>query len=237
MAVALATHRLLSPDHTVFLGDTMDCAPFSHHARLSVAEERGEDWKATEVDPVNAMLDEVQQNTKGNTHFLCGNHEHRVERALAKLGGLGYSLRSTLNVRAQIAKGRKQFKFYDYGVEPGQMRVKITNNLYAFHGWSTAKSAAHVHLAASRSNSIVFGHTHRAEELVVRDYWSDRNIVAACPGTLCKLHPQYIPNGSPTNWSHGVRLIYVGDNGNWSGYNLPIQHGSCVLPDGRQVTV
>ncbi len=214
----------------------MDCAPFSHHARLSVAEERGEDWKATEVDPVNAMLDEVQQYTKQTTHYLCGNHEHRVERALAKLGGLGYSLRSTLNVRTQITKGRKQFKFYDYGVAPELMRVKITNNLYAFHGWSTALNAARTHLAASRSNSIVFAHVHRAEELVVRDYWEDRNIVAACPGTLCKLHPKYIPSGSPTNWSHGIRLVYVGDHGNWSGYNIPIQHGSCVLPDGRQVT-
>lgn len=238
-AVALATaiSRLLRPDCSLFLGDCIDAAPFSSHPKNSVLEERGDDWLRTEVGPCNALFDEVQSHTKELTHYLEGNHEHRIQRTLAKFGGMGHSLESVLSVKNQMVRGRKNFRHVPYGLDPARMRVKLAPKLWAVHGWSTAQRAAAVHLAAARNNSIIFGHCHRQEELVQRDPWTGDMLSAACPGTLSTLTPSYIPSGNPTSWIHGIRLVWVSKGGNHTGYNVTLNNGSAILPDGREVRV
>ena len=237
LGLALSIVRLLRPDSTVFLGDVIDCAPFSSHPRHNVIEEIGVDWIKSEVNPANDVFDEVQKYTKGITHFIGGNHCHRVDRIMAKLGGLGNALSEVLSIRNQLVRGRKNFRYYPYGGKPQDMRVKLAPKLWAVHGWSFAARAAAVHLAAARNNSIIYGHCHRQEELVQRDPWTGEMLSAACPGTLSTLTPSYIPSGNPTNWIHGIRLVYVGKSGNHTGYNVKLNNGSAILPDGREVSV
>jgi hypothetical protein len=55
------------------------------------------------------------------------------------------------------------------------------------------------------------------------------------PGCLRTLQPAWTT--SPTNWAHGFALIYCrNDLTSWTPYPVPIVRGSCILPDGTQVT-
>lgn len=243
LAVAMAAHRTLQPDYTGFLGDVLDCEIFSAHAKKTIQEAQTYDYKELELDPCNKMLDEVQKNTNF-TYFLEGNHEQRIERWAVNNGRVGESIYQLISPRETIARGRENFKMIPYEVPTGLRRgfVQIvaptkkmrTGGLVAVHGWSFAKHAAYVHLEKSRSQSILFGHTHRAQTITSRDPWNGSLIKSFNPGTLSQLQPRYAHGGSPSDWSHGFAIIYVGSE-SWTEYIISIVDGRCVLPDGREL--
>jgi predicted phosphodiesterase len=246
LAVALEAHRILQPDYSLFLGDVLDCGLFSSHAKKTIAESQGYDFKEKEIDPCNDMLDNVQSNTKQFTYFLEGNHEQRIERWAVNNGKVGESIYKLISPSHTLWKEpkRTKFKMIPYEVSTGNRMghveiVKPTNKmrtggLVAVHGWSFAKHAARVHLEKSRSRSIVYGHTHRMQLDVSRDPWTGKPIKAMSPGTLSKLQPIYAHGGSPSEWSAGFCLVYVGQE-SWTEYLVNIVNGGAVLPDGREI--
>jgi len=227
----------------LFLGDVLDCAIFSSHPKRKISENQTYDFKKLEVDPCNKMLDHVQKNTKIHTHFLGGNHEERIERWAVGAGAVGESLYSSISPETTLAAGRKNFTYTPYSPTTGDRLgfVQIvkpstqmtSGGLVAVHGWSFAKHAAYVHLEKSRSQSIVFGHTHRAQTIVERDPWNGNPIKAFNPGTLSKLQPLYMTS-NPSSWSHGFSIIYVGTR-SWTEYCVGVNRGYAVLPDGTEV--
>ena len=244
LEVALAAHRILQPTHSGFLGDVLDCDIFSAHSKKTIQEAQTQDFRKLELDPCNKMIDEVQANTKSTTYFLEGNHEQRIERWAVNNGRVGESIYDLISPQATIARGRKDFEMIPYEVPSGLRRgfVQIapatakmkTGGLVAVHGWSFAKHAAYVHLEKSRSQSVLFGHTHRAQSITSRDPWTGNLIKSFNPGTLSHLQPTYAHGGSPSDWSHGFCLIYVGAE-SWTEYCVSIVKGRCVLPDGREI--
>ena len=240
---ALKAHAMLKPDHTIFLGDVLDCAIFSSHPKRKISENQAYDYKKLEVDPCNRMMDRVQKNTK-YTWYLEGNHEERIERWATNSGSIGESLFSSLSISSTIAANRKNFTCIPYSPHTGDRMgfvqiVKPNANmksggLVAVHGWSFSKHAAYTHLEKSRSQSIMFGHTHRAQTIVDRDPWTGAPIKAFNPGTLSKLQPIYMTGGSPSAWSHGFGIIYVGAK-SWTEYMINVNNGYAVLPDGTEV--
>lgn len=244
LACALKAHEKLKPDYSLFLGDVLDCAVFSTHPKRKISENQAYDFKKMEVDPCNKMLDRVQKNTKVHTYFLEGNHEERIERWATSAGGVGESLFSAISPMTQLGANRKNFTMIPYSPHTGDRMgfVQIvkpsdqmkSGGLVAVHGWSFSKHAAYVHLEKSRSQSIVFGHTHRAQTIVDRDPWTGAPIKAFNPGTLSKLQPIYMTGGSPSAWSHGFGIIYVGTR-SWTEYMINVNNGYAVLPDGTEV--
>ena len=245
LETALKAHAVIKPDRTLFLGDIMDCGIFSQHPKRKIAENQAYDFKKLEVDPCNAMMDRVQKNTKEWTYYLGGNHEERTEAWAVRSGQVGESIYSLISPENTIARDRKNFSFIPYSPPTGNRLgfVQIvkpssqmtSGGLVAVHGWSWSKHAAYVHLEKSRSQSIVFGHTHRAQTIVSRDTWTGAPIKAFNPGTLSKLQPLYMTS-NPSEWSHGFAIIYVG-NRSWTEYCININNGYAVLPDGREVKV
>lgn len=248
LELALKAHEILNPEYSLFLGDVLDCGLFSSHAKKTISEAQGYDFKEMEIDPCNAMLDRVQANTKKFTHYLEGNHEQRIERWAVNNGRVGESLYHLISPRQTLWKNPKRtnFKITPYDVPVGNRmgyvqvvkpspRMK-SGGLVAVHGWSFAKHAARVHLELSRSQSVIHGHTHRMQLDVSRDPWTGAPIKAMSPGTLAKLQPVYAHGGRPSEWSHGFALIYVGRN-TWTEYLINIVNGSCVLPDGREIRI
>ena len=243
LETALRAHALLKPDYTLFLGDVLDCGIFSAHPKRKISENQSYDFKKLETDPCNKMLDRVQKNTKIHTHFLGGNHEERIERWAVGAGAVGESLYSSISPETTLAANRKNFTYIPYSPTTGDrlgfvQLVKPTaqmtsGGLVAVHGWSFAKHAAYVHLEKSRSQSIVFGHTHRAQTIVSRDTWTGAPIKAFNPGTLSKLQPLYMTS-NPSEWSHGFAIVYVGTR-SWTEYCININNGYAVLPDGTEV--
>jgi predicted phosphodiesterase len=241
----------LKPTNTLLLGDVLDCGIFSKHDMKAVRELADYDYQQLEVDPCNQFLDFIQDHTQQMTHFLEGNHEQRIERWAVDAGRVGQEIYKLIAPKETVGKRngsyRKKFNMVPYDVSTGNRMgfVQIvqdspkmdTGGLVAVHGWSWAKSAARVHLEKSRSQSIVFGHTHRAQMEASRDPWTGKTIIAFNPGTLSKLQPLYQTGGNPSEWSHGFALVYVGAT-SWTQYIIPInKKGSCVLPDGREVKV
>jgi predicted phosphodiesterase len=244
LAIAEAAHRALNPDYSIFLGDVLDCEIFKSHARKTIAEVQTYDYKELELDPCNRMLDRIQKSTKKKTFFLEGNHEQRIERWAVNNGRVGESIYPLISPKETIAKGRKNFEMIPYEVPTGSRMgyVQIapnntkmtTGGLVAVHGWSFAKHTASVHLEKSRSQSVLFGHVHRSQTVVSRDPWTGKIIKSFCPGTLSHLQPIYAHGGSPSDWSHGFVIIYVGQH-SWTEYCISIVNGRCVLPDGREI--
>lgn len=237
VACALAAHKILEPDYTVFLGDIMDCGVFSQHSKRTIDDSIAYSFKEKEVDPVNELIDTVQKHTKKHTYYLCGNHEERVERWAVNNGQVALGVYDLVNPMKTISKGRKNFTMVPYSVPIGDRMgyVQIAEDLVAVHGWSFAKHAAQIHLERSRTRSIVYGHTHRHQVATGRDPWTGKPIKAFSPGCLSKLQPLYAVGGAPTDWSHGFAIIYVGRK-SWTEYCVSIENAKCVLPDGREIS-
>lgn len=244
LALALKAHELLKPEYSLFLGDVLDCGLFSAHAKRTISEMDAYDYKKLEIDPCNQMIDAVQQNTGKWTYFLEGNHEQRIERWAVNNGRVGESIYNLISPQATLAVGRDKYTQIPYEVPTGNRMgfVQVvkptkrmrTGGLVAVHGWSFCKAAARKHLEISRSQSVVYGHTHRAQTEVSRDPWTGSLIKAFNPGTLSKLQPMYAHGGAPSEWSHGFALVYVGSE-SWTEYVINIVKGRCVLPDGREI--
>jgi len=241
LELALQAHQILKPTHSLFLGDVLDCGIFSNHSKKTIQEDEAYNYKEKELDPCNEMLDRVQKNTKIKTYYLCGNHEQRIERWAVRNGQSSKSLYKLISPEATIAKGRDNFEMIPYEVPTGYRRgfvqiatQKKMSGLVAVHGWSFARGAAKIHLDKSRSQSILFGHTHRQQVEVSRDPWTGHIIKAFNPGTLSKLEPLYAVGGAPGDWSWGFALIYVGST-TWTEYMINIVNNACVLPDGREL--
>lgn len=236
VACMMRAHAVIKPNYTLHLGDLMDCGMFSSHAKRTISETLAYDFKEQEVDPTNKFFDRLQKNTKEHTYYLLGNHEERIERWAASNGQTALAVYSILSPTNTIARGRKNFTMIPYSVPTGDRMgyVQLAPDLVAVHGWSFAKNAAQVHLAKSRSKSIIFGHTHRAQLEGGRDPWTGKPVKAFSPGTLSKLAPLYAVGGSPTDWVHGFAIVYVGKN-SWTEYIVNIDNGYCVLPDGKEI--
>lgn len=236
LSCALRAHAEIKPDNTLFLGDVLDCGMFSDHPKRTIKEAQMYDYKKIEVDPCNEMMDQVQKDTKKHTYYLLGNHEDRLERWAVSRGLASMGIYDLISPHQTIANGRTNFTMVDYSVHTGNRmpHVRIAKDLVAVHGWSFAKHSAQVHLDKSKSQSIVFGHTHRAQSVTSRDPWTDFPIKAFSPGTLSQLKPLYAVGGNPTDWTHGFAIIFVGRN-SWTEYCININNGYCVLPDGREI--
>jgi predicted phosphodiesterase len=250
MACVLHVCRTWRPDEIVVLGDWLDGAAFSAHARRSFAEVAPA-FVADEVGPCNAYLDALQGRRHRPLVYLEGNHEARVERYATGLGAAGADLYALASPQRLIThrvdaagiphRPRENFKWVPYlgaGVHSHYQiskRLRHSSALVAVHGWSFAKNAAQVHLDGARDVSVIHGHTHRAQSVISRNRLTGELLQAWSPGCLASLVPPYMAN-SPSDWTHGFSMIYVGAR-SWTSYTVSIHSdGSCILPDGRRVT-
>ena len=241
VACAMQAHSLLKPDYSLFLGDVLDCGIFSAHNKRTLDELKVQDYEQIELDPARNLIDNVQKNTLIKTWFLGGNHEERIERWATSGGTVEQSLFGMLNPATTLSRTldgskRTKFEFVPYTKAQGSSYVRIASDLVAVHGWSWAKHAAQIHLEKSRTQSVVFGHSHRHQVASSRDPWTGKVIKAFNPGTLSQLSMLYHVGGVPSDWSHGFALIYVGVN-SWTEYCISINNGYCVLPDGTEIKV
>lgn len=239
LEVAKQAQTYFKPHVTVIGGDLLNCEPFSRHPRTKVSEEVAERWEEDELIPANKFLDWVQARTLDTTEFLEGNHEEWIERYLvgSGLGGVALGKRSTAK---QLLGGRRSRFNWTPFTELKQGRQGVYSpcpRLAVVHGWCATRHAAARHLELSRSRSVIYHHTHRAQHEISRDPWTGRIIEAFSAGCLCKLQPIYAHNGSPTQWSHGIWVAYIGKRGDYTAYPVSISKGSAVLPDGKEIRV
>ncbi len=258
MAAVLAIAKAVKPTRIVSLGDSVECAAFSAHPARSVAEQAIHDF-AHELETCGAWIDRICEAAGPQLEswqYLYGNHEQHVERECIRLGAIGLAVRSMIEPSIVLGRGRPLLRFTPYIADYAKDRRpashlrggasmahhKITNDLIAVHGWTIARNAAQVHLDKVKTCSLIHGHTHRQQSATGRLWDSDKILKAWSPGCLSLLQPAW-HHSSPTEWVHGLDVIYCKDDclakGNrdpaWTNFTVTIVNGETVLPHGTKV--
>lgn len=243
LAVADAAHRYLQPDITVVGGDLLDCRAFARFPNARMVDAVTENWAEEELNPANEWLDGVQERTKRSTIFLEGNHEARVEIACSNGNAALRAAYDFISPRKNLSRGRKKFEYIPWIMPkkfgPHAGYAQLCPGLITVHGWAANRYAARRHLEMSRTNSIIFHHTHRADDVEIKDPWSNNTIRAMSAGCLCDLQPVYAHGGNPLDWCHGFWIAYISNNepGNFTMYRVVINKYGAVLPDGKEIRI
>jgi predicted phosphodiesterase len=235
LACFLHSLSLIKPDLLIILGDFIDAAAFSKHSLRAFVEREAVDFKTSEIDPANQLIDQMHRFTK-HIIYIEGNHEARIECAALRLGRAMESVYSLISPRSLLSAGRsdRDFTWVGYHQEFKKAHHKVTDRLLTFHGLSTAKHAPGKHLEKLKNYSCVYGHTHRAQSDTRRDPITDVVHTALSPGCLSLLQPLYM-HSNPTEWSHGFSLAHVRNDGRFTLFNVGIEHGEAILPNGKLV--
>lgn len=237
LGAVLALHDRFQPAQTVILGDWLDCEGFSSHKSLPKVEDRATYYLEHEITPCRAMLATLERNT-ARLDYLEGNHEWRVERALNDLGAMGAHLRDLASPRRLLSEDRKpgwSYVNYAKAIMAPLPHVLIAERLVAVHGWSVAKHSAARHLDLARGYSVVHGHTHRKQRYTSREPITGEVFEAWSPGCLCLQQPLYMAH-NPAEWTHGVTLIAVTEDGReWTAWDILVREGVALLPDGTRL--
>jgi len=232
-AAFIADLKTWNPDEIVFLGDMNDCEGWlaQHHTIGYVANcdySYAEDTKAT-----NAFLDAVQEAAPHAViHWIMGNHDDRVERAITDLT-LGHQMDSAMllklwgpaNVLRLEERGVKVYKRDGIYVE-GYPRGWIKLGKMCFtHELGKGKNAARDAVAKSAVN-VTFGHTHRDDSATI--VFPGVGICKAFnPGCLCLMQPIYM-HSDPTSWSQGYDIDFVAKSENFQRVHVPIWRGESL---------
>ena len=222
-------HAHFKPDITVFLGDILNCGPFAAHPKSRLTEDLGYDFQDSELAPAKTFIDEISLRTKELTYIIEGNHDQWVERWAANYHGpTARAVYSLISPRRNLLRDNDRLRWVH-----NDDSLSLSNLLACVHGWTASKYAAFRHLELSGTRSIVFGHTHRAQQATGRDPWTNKEVEAVSFGCLCKFNPIYM-HGAPTAWSHGYGIAFLGRT-SYTLYRGKIQDGYTVLPGGVEI--
>ena len=233
LEVAIAAQRIFKPDWTVVGGDLLNCGPYTRHGISTFKENHGYDLIESELKPASAFLDVCQKNTKdGRLSVIEGNHDAWLERFLVNIPG-GASFQSLLPSK-YLMRNRKNAWYIPWNMNNGGIgHVRLHRNLIVVHGWAAPKFAADRHLQMAKPHSIIYHHTHRAETRT-NPMFDGTYVSAWNAGCLCKRKPIYAHGQSPTDWTHGFWVAYIGRT-SFTVYTVLVEKGRAVMPDGREV--
>jgi predicted phosphodiesterase len=224
-------------DTVVHLGDHLDLAPWSTRwtsdSSLKYTSNAAlRELYAGFLVPLREILPHAHMV------YMEGNHEKRIEDALAsKLGEAstlrtadtldGHSLLSIPSLLAldsidveYIAPYGKVWWLYD--------QIRISHGSVARRGGGNT-AAEYLKRATS---SAIWGHTHRLE-MAQKRLTTPKGIeiiTAASPGCLCRSEIGVVPGvlGNPPDWQQGVGLVYE-NNGKHSMHMIPIVDGVAIF--------
>jgi predicted phosphodiesterase len=236
LSVANKIIKKLKPRKVIQLGDLLDASAFSSHNHISF-DEMVDGYMSTEIEPARNLITYWLENSN-EVVILLGNHCGRVERWALQQGFAGRAAFDALDPKVLLKQNftDKDLTIIDYSIakDPSLARYNVCHDLWAVHGWSTSQNAGKAHLDKARSASVCYGHAHRASMYSSRDPFSGKILKAFCPGCLCKLQPLYMTGGTPSDWTHGIALVYHGAT-SWTEYVVSIDKGCAILPDGTEV--
>ena len=116
----------------------------------------------------------------------------------------------------------------------------IPDTLVAIHGWSFSKHSSATHISQLQgAYSIVYGHTHRAQSLVVRNPVTRRRVEGWSFGSLAKTELKW-HGGNPNDHVLGFGLVNIhGDKFNIQSLSIEIDRKddsrTLILPDGKVI--
>lgn len=247
-ACMIEVAQYAQPNHVIFLGDMLDLPDWSDKF---VHGPEFEQMTQPALVELAWWLGQTMQTVvpygseQIPSHYLSGNHENRLIRALhsrlpvlARLrpvdepeGPPIYSLDRLLGL-SQL--GITWHEDYPHG------EVWLNDNLRWSHGEKARAESGDTARIVIRDarNSEGFGHLHRIE-LVFKTTHPRHGAVtylAFCPGTLARIDGRVPAATSRVNWQQGFALAdYEPENGMFLIQPIPIHSGKAIY-DGRVFT-
>lgn len=214
--------QVVRPDVVVIIGDFLDCASVSDHAKSAKDEKRFKN----EIDAGNAALDELCKLRIPRIVYLFGNHEFRLERYL--------------NSRApeldDIIDLKKLLKLEERGIEhvPYGEFIRIGKMAF-FHDIGRCGSNASRQTLNDFGNNCIFGHSHRASVVYGGTVEGDVHVCmnVGWAGNVDDISYTSRPKAK-REWTTGFGFCYQTEDGvTWVTF-VPIINGRCVV-DGKIV--
>lgn len=235
LKLARRAQAAFKPHKVVFGGDLLNAGPFARHPKISTDQDADYDLLETELNPIKRFIEGVETDTiNKEIDIVMGNHDDWIERFCCR-SGIGKALRS-MRPSNYLTTGLKKVRVLPYGRLDHDRTafLRLHPRLIVVHGWAENKFAADTHLQLAKPFSIIYHHTHRADQRM--GTMADGKLVQAmCAGCLCKKQPIYAHGGKPTEWVHGFWVAYLGSK-TFTMYSVPIwENHTCVLPDGQEI--
>lgn len=213
----LRAAMLLKPTTIVLLGDFLDGESLSLHE----PDEPGKRDFEDELSAVLQALTQLDQLGATRKVYVCGNHEDRLARFLArKAPALYRSLR--LPELLHLEERGWQWVPYKQSLRVGKLNMT--------HDTGSAGMNAHRASARAFMGNAAIGHTHRmAYEVVGR--FNEEPYLAAMFGWLgdAKAAARYIHEAKSAEWVHGFGVFYLEPSGVCHVQPVPIVGGRCVV--------
>jgi predicted phosphodiesterase len=203
-----------NPTIILLNGDLMDCHEFGVYERDPRKRHVAEEMEA--VRSFFALLRE--EFPLARIIWKLGNHEERWSRWMMRM--------------APQLLGIKEFDLYglvkcaEHGVElVSDKRVIYAGKLHILHGHEFGGGGGGVNparwLYLRCGESAICGHFHRTSEHM--DKTISQSIIGAwSTGSLCEMHPKYMPIN---RWNHGFAFVNVENDGNFRVGNFRIING------------
>ena len=200
-------------DTLLLNGDMMDCYNLSSHEKV----ENNRSWK-WELDAARVMVKHLRQffGDKVRIVYREGNHEERLKRYLAQKAK---ELEGTIVLEEMLG-------LHEQGIEWVDERAKVkAGKLWIDHGheWfggGGVNPARNYRMKAV--DNVMVGHVHKTSTDLFRRPLDGTFIAGWSVGCLCDLNPRYAPRN---NWNHGVALVELEAQGNFTVHNKVILQG------------
>lgn len=204
------------PHAHIIMGDFADCEGLSHWPSEDLEPRR----IVPEMKQARELLERIIKATPNTTTriFICGNHEHWINMALAKMPELFDGLAELgLDITIEKLLGLEK---YGYEFFPLNHLVQI-GRAHFTHGIYTASSHAKRHLDVFKTN-IFYGHMHDTQQHNQTSV--DGPMDAQSLGCLCRLDAKFL-KGKPNNWTHSHGVFEFFKDGSFTYYVPKIIEG------------
>lgn len=233
----------LKPDRIVYMGDGIDLDTLSRY------DLEHPEWESTVSGGFKHFYEIMGErlDAAGNpeSHFLEGNHEHRLQKWLlqktkplfgVKAAHLPDSAPSVLSIEYLGGLGALGMNYIksDLGAYPFP-GIEIAPEYYAYHGWvARQKGGMSAHATVdSMNSSVIVGHTHRLAISSVTRWVGEEPITytAAETGTMANLRGLgYAKN---PDWQSGFLTVTDWPDGHHLTEPATFKDGTLLWRDRR----
>ncbi len=216
----------INPDGFVSLGDFLDCFQISSYDK----DPARKNFLVEDIDLANKIFTDISRHLKSGAsiHLICGNHENRLFKWVAKhakeLHGLVPDWPELMQIKLRNKTTDKKWYWHSYNKWDS---CKI-GDCVLLHGFYFNQHATATNLAKYRCSTIS-GHTHRAGII----YDGHHYAVSLGHGSNEKLTAH---QPTPTGWSQALALLHVDSHGKTFVDLLRVHNGRTVI-NGKAISV
>jgi hypothetical protein len=200
-------------DTLLLNGDMMDCYNLSSHEKV----ENNRSWK-WELDAARTMIKHLRDffGDKVRIIYREGNHEERLKRYLAQKAK---ELEGTIVLEEMLGLNEQGIEWVDERakVKAGKLWIDHGHEWFGGGGVNPARN-----YRMKAVDNVMVGHVHKTSTDLFRRPLDGTFIAGWSVGCLCDLNPRYAPRN---NWNHGVALVELEAQGNFTVHNKVILQG------------